>query len=212
MDKDGTGKLSYTEFRDSFRTLSYGLNDNDINMLIALADENEDELISWQEFIPIGIDAIRTFYMRNIAKRSIEKQKTPNPDALKQVYWGEIEKCAKLLSYKFTEADVHKDGILSLKAFKNIIRGTKFITPKEQNLLIRLQKNDLVKVSEFKNMLFQVRFEIAVSEMMDSNMTEIEYFIRSEFAKEDKNDSGVISIQACGEALRRCKKLNLTPF
>lgn len=150
--------------------------------------------------------------MRNIAKRALEKQKTPNADALKVVYWGEIEKCAKLLSYKFNAADTHKDGILSLKAFKNIIRGTKFITPKEQNLLIRLQKNDLVKISEFKDMLFNVRYEIAVSEMMDSNMSQIEYFIRGEFAKEDKDDSGFISIQAAGEALRRCKKLNLTPF
>jgi Ca2+-binding EF-hand superfamily protein len=47
MDKSGTGFLTYNEFRESFRTLSYGLNDNDINMLIALADENEDEKISW---------------------------------------------------------------------------------------------------------------------------------------------------------------------
>lgn len=47
MDKDGSGRLTYSEFRDSFRTLSYGLNDNDINMLIALADEDDDELISW---------------------------------------------------------------------------------------------------------------------------------------------------------------------
>ena len=47
MDKDGSGMLDYKEFRDSFATLSYGLNDNDINMMIALADEDEDELISW---------------------------------------------------------------------------------------------------------------------------------------------------------------------
>lgn len=73
MDKDKTGNLSYNEFRDSFRTLSYGLNDNDINMLIALADENDDEKICWEEFIPIGIDAIRTFYMRNINKNAASK-------------------------------------------------------------------------------------------------------------------------------------------
>ena len=69
-DRDNSGKLSYTEFRESFRTLSYGLNDNDINMLIALADENKDELIDWHEFIPIGIEAIKTFFVRKLAKRS----------------------------------------------------------------------------------------------------------------------------------------------
>lgn len=69
MDKDNTGLLSYSDFRDSFRTLTYGLNDNDINMLIALADENDEELINWKDFIPIGIDAIRTFYRRNLSKK-----------------------------------------------------------------------------------------------------------------------------------------------
>jgi Ca2+-binding EF-hand superfamily protein len=46
-DKDGSGKLTYNEFRDAFRVLTYGLNDNDINMLIALADEDKNELICW---------------------------------------------------------------------------------------------------------------------------------------------------------------------
>lgn len=67
MDKDNRGTLSYNDFRDSFRTLTYGLNDNDINMMIALADENKHEKINWREFIPIGIKAIRTIYTRNLS-------------------------------------------------------------------------------------------------------------------------------------------------
>ena len=72
MDKDGSGELSYDEFRNAFRTLSYGLNENDINMMIALADENDDEKINWQEFIPIGIDAVKTIYVRNMGKRELD--------------------------------------------------------------------------------------------------------------------------------------------
>ena len=194
MDKDGSGKLSYQEFRDSFKTLSYGLNDNDINMLIALADEDQDELISWEEFIPIGIDAIKTFYVRNIAKKQSEKMSHPNPDALKLVYWDEIQKCYTLLQYKFNEVDIIKDGLVSLQHFKNIVRSTKFLTPKEQNLLIRLQKNEMIKYSEFPDMLYNVRYEIAVSEMMENNMDEMETFIMGELAEEDKDDNGTITI------------------
>ena len=108
------GFLSYEEFKDAFRTLTYGLNDNDVNMLVALADEDKDEMISWKEFIPIGIEAIKTFYTRNIVKKSADKMKHPDPDALKLVYWGEIEKTYSILKYRFEETDIIEDGIISL--------------------------------------------------------------------------------------------------
>jgi Ca2+-binding EF-hand superfamily protein len=54
-------------------------------------------------------------------------------------------------------------------------------------------------------MLFNVRYEIAVSEMMENKMDDIEMNIRKEFAKYDSDDTGIISIQDCGEALKKCK-------
>ena len=45
-------------------------------------------------------------------------------------------------------------------------------------MLIRLLKDDMIKYSEFPDMLYNVRYEIAVSEMMESNMSELEYYIR----------------------------------
>ena len=42
-DTDNSGLLSYQEFKDAFKNLSYGLKENDINMLISVADENHDE-------------------------------------------------------------------------------------------------------------------------------------------------------------------------
>mmetsp|Transcript_11577 Transcript_11577/g.17495 ORF Transcript_11577/g.17495 Transcript_11577/m.17495 type:complete len:345 (-) Transcript_11577:439-1473(-) len=212
MDKDKSGLLSYMEFRDAFRTLSYGLNDNDINMLIALADENVDEKISWQEFIPIGIEAIKTFYTRNIVKKKAQEINQPDPKALKMVLWDEIMKCYKLLTYKFEAADLITDGKISLQYFKNIVRSTKFLTPKEKNLLIRLQKSDVIEYKQFPDMLYNVRYEIAVSEMMENNLSKLEIAILKEFQSYDKDDSQEISIQDCEAALQRCKQVNLTPF
>ena len=116
IDKNGRGKLTYEEFKDAFRTLSYGLNDNDINMLIALADENKAEMINWQLFIPIGIQAIRTFYTRNLAKKNQPKVHHTQ-DSLKLIYGKEISFCYKILSQCFEEADVNHDGTISWEEF-----------------------------------------------------------------------------------------------
>jgi hypothetical protein len=43
-------------------------------------------------------------------------------------------------------------------------------------------------------MLFNVRYEIAVSEMMESKIDDIEINIRREFSKYDHDDTGTISI------------------
>lgn len=195
------GFLTYEEFKDAFRSLTYGLNDNDVNMLVALADEDKDEMISWKEFIPIGIEAIKTFYTRNIVKKSAEKMSHPDPDALKLVFWDEIMKTYEILKYKFKESDTIEDEIISLDHFKNIVRSTKFITPKEQNLLIRLQRNNMIKYTEFPDMLYNVRYEIAVSEMMEARMNDLEAKIRQEFARDDKDDTGEITVKDCEMAL-----------
>ena len=63
--KNGKDLLSYQEFRDSFKTLNYGLTDNDVNMLISLADE-QDEKINWREFIPLGLETIKIFFLRTM--------------------------------------------------------------------------------------------------------------------------------------------------
>lgn len=59
----------------------------------------------------------------------------------------------------------------------------------------------MIKFSEFPDMLYNVRYEIAMSEMMESNPGDIGYNIRKEFAKEDKDDTGIITVQKCQEAL-----------
>jgi len=74
-DKDKSGYLDSEEFEDAFKDMSYGLVDNDIQNLIALADENDDGRISWEEFLPVGIEAIKTFFIRNKVLRKAKNRK-----------------------------------------------------------------------------------------------------------------------------------------
>ena len=67
VDKSKSGLLGYSEFQDSFKTLSYGLGENDVRTLVALADEEEEEMIAWEKFIPVAIDSIKAFFLRNKA-------------------------------------------------------------------------------------------------------------------------------------------------
>lgn len=58
-DTDGTGELTYREFYEAFKKLNqYNLSEDDLRILLALADENKNGKITWHDFIPFGINAI----------------------------------------------------------------------------------------------------------------------------------------------------------
>ena len=60
QDTDRTDYLTYSQFRAAWESLYYyDLKENDIKMMIATADEREeDEMINWKNFIPIALDLI----------------------------------------------------------------------------------------------------------------------------------------------------------
>ena len=77
------GELNYYQFFNSFKQLPYDLSPNDMRYLLAIADENKNGRISWRDFIPVGIDAIKTFLARNkqLAKEKIFTKEI-NPETL----------------------------------------------------------------------------------------------------------------------------------
>ena len=65
-DATNDGQLTYAQFYEAFKLLpTYDLCENDIRVLLSLAEENENGAITWSDFIPVGIDAIKTFLARN---------------------------------------------------------------------------------------------------------------------------------------------------
>lgn len=75
-------------------------------MLLALADENENGQITWTEFIPVGIEAIKTFLARNkMLQKQPAQQKEINKDTLKHVFELEIQAIDAILKRRFEAFD-----------------------------------------------------------------------------------------------------------
>lgn len=142
-DRDGSGNLSYEEFADAFKALSYGLTDNDIKTLIALADDNADGKITWEEFIPCAIDSIKTFFARNkVLQKMKEKDREIKKEALQLIYQDEIGKCTAIMNRKFRAHDEKNTGIISLHKLRVAMTHCALLTPKEINLIMRSFKPD----------------------------------------------------------------------
>ena len=182
-DKDKSGSLTYDEFREAFKNLSYGLNDNDVYTLIALADENEDGKINWEEFIPVGIEGIKTFYARNKAlQKAKEDEKEIEKEALTIIYTEEIRKTFEILQKDFNSADIKKEGFVTLYQLKKILNKTNLITPKEVNALIRNIKTDPYEYKNLQDDLYNVRYELAKSRILENSLDFVQKTLINRFS------------------------------
>lgn len=110
-----SGELTYRQFYDAFRLLpTYDLQENDIRTLMALADENANGAITWREFIPVGIEAIKSFLARNkMMQKLLVKQGALQAELSKQtlkfVFEGEIQKVAEVTQRRFEAFDTDEE-------------------------------------------------------------------------------------------------------
>lgn len=212
-DVDGNGSLSYAEFKEAFKGLTYGLSENDINTLVALADENNDGKIDWHEFIPVGIESIKTFFSRNKAlQRAKTVEKEINKEALKKVYWNEIVKADEVLQKKFLRFDDQKTGKVPRAVLRKAMTTTNFFTPKEINIIMRKMSDEEFVYEGFKELLFETRYELAKSRVMDTNNDKMAEHLKYEFAARDEEKTGKVHILVLQDVLLKSKKTTLTPM
>lgn len=119
-------------------------------MLVALADEDEEGLISWEDFIPIGIDSIQTFFARNkMLQRVKAYERDLNKEALQLIYQDEIKLLQTILQKKFLEIDEKKEGVITSDQFRSVILGTNLFNPKEVNVILRNITSDTFEYETF---------------------------------------------------------------
>jgi len=213
MDKDGSGNLSVEELHLGLKSLAYGLTEDDVLALVSLADENEDGLIQFEEFTTIALDTIKAFLARNKANEMInQREKKIHQEAMAMVYWPEIENADKILQKKFSKLDKDKNGIIYVEQLKKILIDCNLVTPKERKMLLHKIKSNEFEYKNFSQLLYEVRFILSKSKIMDMNLDSLSQHIVDLCKFEDKEETGKVHVTLIKKLMMSSKKLSLTPM
>ena len=220
-DVASRGQLSYFQFYEAFKLLpTYDLAENDIRVLLALADENESGNITWETFIPVGIEAIKTFLARNklLAKQPVNVKEI-NKETLKYVFETEIAAISLIIQRRFEAHDTDPEskehsGKINFDQMREVLHHTSYLNIKEINLLLRdyVMKfgYDEIEYTNFASDLYDVRFDLARSRIMDINIKTIrdDFFTNSGF---ECDEDGWMKICDIRTIVSQAKELTLTP-
>ena len=112
-----------------------------------------------------------------------EKDRVVRKEALKLIYNDEILKCGSILKLKFRKLDEKNTGYIAIKDLRTIMASSAIITPKEANVIIRSFKEGEVhfEYKLFESLLFDTRFELARSRLMDTGIDKMAQHLIEEF-------------------------------
>jgi len=118
------------------------------------------------------------------------------------------------MNRKFRFFDEKNTGIVTLQKLRLAMTHCALLTPKEINLIMRAFKPDQTQFEykEFPNILFDVRYELAKSRLMDTALDKLTNNLINEFSTYDTHKVGKISITQVKKALFNSKYTSLTPF
>ena len=73
-DVDGTKTLAHDEFISCMEKAELGISSHELHLVMAEADDNDDGVIDYDEFVPIALDLIHAFKARAHARRKQQNQ------------------------------------------------------------------------------------------------------------------------------------------
>lgn len=90
---------------------------------------------------------------------------------LTAVYKDEIKLSFSIMNKYFLELDDKKTGFITYNQLKQAFARYNLFSPKEVNMIIRNLRSDTFEYKTFETVLYDVRFELAKSRLMDTNIS-----------------------------------------
>ncbi|KAJ9511030.1 hypothetical protein QJQ45_002874 [Haematococcus lacustris] len=171
--------LDRQEFARVLQSANMNITDRQMREVLAEADENEDDVIQYKEFLPVMVDILQSIKAKGQAQALMQDVEHLVRDEVETVLLHGLpqEELEQLMLRVFRKADVDHSGQLSRKEFKEALKAAELgLTRKDINLIlsqIDVDRNGLVSYQEFIPVCFQVlveRFkdEVVVSDILNN--------------------------------------------
>ena len=180
-DRDGNGVLDRREFKEVFVGLKeeLGLSNRIIKQLMSEADEDDDGLISYREFLPLAIDVFNVMEAKDVYSEDVEVAKESAVENAKDflLHGMPRDQLELMLKGAFKKADKDESGYLDRKEFKWCLKSSGLgFTKREINVMmseVDLDGDGKITYEEFVPICFEMLADMMADKMRNSaNQTE----------------------------------------
>lgn len=199
-DIDASGSLTFDEFQVLMEQVELGISPQELRFVISEADENENGVVDYEEFVPLAVDLIQSFRARNRAKTISSQQDVLVDDQILQtISSSELDLASKVCLEKLMEYDKKNYGLIRVSEFKRCLSSiapSVGLLESEINLLSQLLPRDQFNrlkynstPTSFFEHLSKVRFMTMKNAMIESQGSGLQkYLLELCKDEEKKND------------------------
>jgi molybdopterin converting factor small subunit len=159
-DDDGSGSLTFDEFQKLMEQVELGISAQELRFVISEADENENGVVDYEEFVPLAVDLIQSFRARNRAKTMNSQEDVLVDDQIiATISSTELKKAADVCLEKIFEFDSKRYGLIrvpDLKKCLNAVAPFAGLAENEISMLCQLLPRD--QLVELNIMLHQLLY------------------------------------------------------
>ncbi|KAG1679795.1 hypothetical protein FOA52_012706 [Chlamydomonas sp. UWO 241] len=211
-DADGSGYLDKKEFANVLNSTELSLNERQVREVMCEADENDDGVIEYREFVPFMVDMLQSMQASEGAQMKSARNEDLLRIAVEDMLLNGMTKpeLEALMMRIFKKADSDGSGMLDKAEFRVALMAAKLgLTRKDINLImfsVDANNDGEVSYEEFVPVCFQVLVErfkdkIIMQDVL-TNQEGLQGMLLAAFQDADPEGTGSLSIATIKAVLK----------
>ena len=169
-------------------SLPTGISPQELRFVISEADENENGLVDYEEFVPLAVDLIQSFRARNRAKMMYSQKDVEVDEVImKAISTTDLERITDLCLEKIYEVDAKRYGLIRIPELKRCLNAAAIhsgLRDNEINMICQLLPRDQfdrckynTQPDTFFDILSKVRFMTMKNAMIESQGSGLQKYL-----------------------------------